>query len=406
MDFQSAIEQLFKKNRRLVDGHQFTVPSSQTYPFQWLWDSCFHALILSHFDLPSAKAELRSVLSRPLPNGLLPHMIFWQKPGDPAINWGREFRGEHLNTLWKADGTSSITQPPVAAQTLWRLYGIDGDRSFLRELYSPLRQHCEYLASERTFAGDSLVYVINPDESGEDNSPRFDGGLGLMTRHTADESLDKRIILMEKNATCNFDAQTCMSSIFGVADVSFNVLYAEELLAMSCIAEELQHTEEAAKYAEQAAIVQCDILTTLRQGDVFLSYDHVHKKSIPVLTWNIFMPLFGGFLSPEEARVLVDTYLYNSTYFKSDFGIVTTAKNEESYDPGEGFWRGPIWIAPHWFLYQGLKRYGFLKEAADIKAMTERLLAQSGFREYYHPDTGAGMGAEDFTWGGLLLDMQ
>jgi hypothetical protein len=35
-----------------------------------------------------------------------------------------------------------------------------------------------------------------------------------------------------------------------------------------------------------------------------------------------------------------------------------------------------------------------------------RLVQQSGFREYYDPLTGQGHGAANFTWPGLLLDMQ
>ena len=43
-------------------GHDFdfTCPSSVTYPFQWFWDSCFHAIALSHVDLQKAEAELKS----------------------------------------------------------------------------------------------------------------------------------------------------------------------------------------------------------------------------------------------------------------------------------------------------------------------------------------------------------
>ena len=45
-------------------GHDFdfTCPSSVTYPFQWFWDSCFHAIALSHVDLQKAEAEIKSLL--------------------------------------------------------------------------------------------------------------------------------------------------------------------------------------------------------------------------------------------------------------------------------------------------------------------------------------------------------
>lgn len=405
MEIESAVKTLMEKNRRVVNGHQFTVPASDIYPFQWLWDSCFHAIILSHFDIASAEKELLAAVAHPLASGLLPHMQYWNTNGEAIPNWGREARGADINKEWKSSGTSSITQPPVIAQATWRVYEAGKNLEFLRSVYAPMRQHFTYLAEERTFNVDSLVYIINPDESGEDNSPRFDAALALPHIQSANESLDKRISLMEKNSECDFVAKTCMSRFFGVADVSFNVLYAEDLLVMAKIAEVLGELTEAEEYSRLSSAVQWDILTLLRRGDLFLSYDHVNKRHIRTFTWNVFMPLYGGLLTDAEAQELVDTYLYNPDYFKSDFGIVTTAKTEAAYDPNDGFWRGPIWMAPHWFMYKGLKRYGFEVEANEIKAMTVGLLEQSGFREHYHPETGAGLGAKDFTWGGLVLDM-
>lgn len=398
-------------NRRQFGQHQFTVPSSDIYPFQWLWDSCFHAIILSHFDLQSAKRELQAVTAHPLSSGMLPHMIYWQatvggeEEKQTIPNWGRESRGTEINTAWQEKKSSTLTQPPVVAMAVRRVFAIDNDFDFLQSVYGPLRNHFEYLAHDRTFNDDSLVYIINPDESGEDNSPRYDELLHLAYQHSANESLDKRLALMKQNAQCNFVAKLCMRNFFGTADVAFNVLYAEDLQAMAEITNRLKKPADSDLYAKRAADVQCDFMTQLRQGQLFLSYDYLNKKHIPVLTWNIFMPLYGGFLTSEEAEYLVETYLRKSEYFKTDFGIVTTAKTEPSYDPNDGFWRGPIWLAPHWFIYHGLKRYGFTTEANEIKTMTIRLLEKSGFREHYHPETGEGMGAYNFTWGGLVLDM-
>lgn len=405
MDIELAVKNLMNNNRRKVGNYQFTVPASDIYPFQWLWDSCFHAIILSHFDIISAKKELVAAVAHPLPSGLLPHMSYWHTNGQVLPNWGREARGERINAAWKAEGTSSISQPPLIAQAVLRVYEVDQDIEFLHKVYPALSRYFACLQKERTFNGDSLLYIINPDESGEDNSPRFDGALDLPPRHTANDSLDKRIALMEKNTECDFEAKVCMSKYFGIADVAFNILYAEALQALAKIAHELGLLAEAANFTEQVSVVQREILSLLRSKELFLSYDHANKHHIQVLTWNIFMPLYGGLLNQEEARTLVDTYLRSTIFFKSDFGVTTTAKTEPAYDPDDGFWRGPIWLAPHWFIFKGLKRYGFEEEATELKETTIKLIEKSGFREHYHPDTGQGLGAVDFTWGGLVLDM-
>ncbi len=395
-------------NRQTINGHTFTVPAPDLYPFQWLWDSCFHAFFLSKFDLKQAKAELSAVVGRPTASGMFPHIINWNyESGEPlpVPSWGREGRGEEINLTWQTPGNSSQTQPPLVATAALKVFKQDPDIVFLRSLYGALRQHFTYLANERTFTDESLVYIINPDESGEDNSPRFDNSLGLPPQHSPAEHLDKRLGLLHQFAVCDYSASSCMSSHFGVADVAFNVLYAEDLVAMAEIAHLIGYPEESKEYVQRAAEVQVDVLTNLRQGDIFFSYDRVKSTPIAVLTWNIFMPLYGGFVTQAEAEVLVREYLFNPKYFWTDYGVVTTAKTEVAFDPENGFWRGSIWHAPHWFIYHGLKRYGYLVEAELIKQKSLKLIEQSGFREYYHPETGAGLGAKNFTWGGLVLDM-
>jgi hypothetical protein len=46
------------------EGQQFSFvcPSLSTYPFQWFWDSAFHAIALLHLNQELAKQELRCML--------------------------------------------------------------------------------------------------------------------------------------------------------------------------------------------------------------------------------------------------------------------------------------------------------------------------------------------------------
>src|SRR3972149_754145 len=111
-DIKKACIELFLKNKRKLGKYQYTVPSPETYPYQWLWDSCFHAIILTHFNLSDAKLEILTLLSKQFDNGLIPHMIYWDKesPTDfPVIEWGKK-------------DTSTITQPPMIAYSVWTIY--------------------------------------------------------------------------------------------------------------------------------------------------------------------------------------------------------------------------------------------------------------------------------------------
>ena len=62
-------------------------------------------------------------------------------------------------------------------------------------------------------------------------------------------------------------------------------------------------------------------------------------------------------------------------------------------------------MATHWVIYRGLLRYGYAKEADEIRDKSVALLTRSGFRECFNPETGEGQGAHGFTWGALVLDM-
>lgn len=392
-------------NRRTYDGNTFTLPSPELYPFQWLWDSCFHAIIYTHFDIDAAKAELRAACSHPLPSGLLPHIVYWGD--DTAVtNWGREMRGNVITDAWGVDGTSAITQPPIMAMATWRVYECDHDESFLRELYPVLTAHYDHLLEHRLTRRTGLAFIINPDESGEDNSPRFDAAQELPPHHSADQNLDRRIARMQQNATCNFEAQPCMAQHFAVADVPFNVLLAESLRYLARIAAVLGNDAVAAHYDAQQRALTDAMRAHFASATVYHSHDARTGMPITVDTWAMFMPLYGGFLSQHDAANLVESHLLDTSRFWLRYPVPSTAQTEPSFDPKTGFWRGPVWMAPNWFIYHGLRRYGFHEIADELKQKSVRLLERSGFREQYDPLTGDGIGAHNFTWGGLVLDMK
>lgn len=389
--------ELLLRNRRVVDGHQFTVPSPMSYPFQWMWDSCFHAIVLNHYSPSDAKEELRSLLSSQFDNGMVPHMIYrgegdLMKLGDGfvKIDWGRET-------------TSTITQPPLIAEAAWNIYRKDGDKKFLRDVYRDLCECFAYLLSARDPRGNGLAGIINPDESGEDNSPRFDGVLGLPPIQSLQQNFESRLKLVEALRAGHFDAPF-MKQYFWVKDVPFNAILVEDLRALSRIAEALGEHDDAAKYSEQALRVAIAMRERMHDGDLYWpTYSESYFK-IKLKTWHIFAPLYARLLSQDEARRLVDEHLLNPHEFRTHFMVPTVSIDEATYDP-EGFWRGPVWIGVNWFVFRGLMNYGYRDVASRILEQSLRLIELSGFREYYRPDTGAGLGAQDFTWGTLVVDM-
>src|SRR3989338_1929660 len=241
-NLKKSIFKLLLENRREAKEFQYTVPSPTTYPYQWLWDSCFHAIILTHLNISDAKKEILSLLSKQFENGLIPHMIYWDKesPTDfPVIEWGKK-------------DTSTITQPPMIAYAVWTIYQKDQDRSFLKEVYPHLYHFYRYLLTERDPHENHLIGIMNPDESGEDNSPRFDIPLNLSPKHSFKENTQKRLNLVAQHIECKFDAPFCMRNFFWVKDVPINAIMVKNLKILAELAVELSLEDDAKFFKNEA----------------------------------------------------------------------------------------------------------------------------------------------------------
>jgi hypothetical protein len=50
-------------------------------------------------------------------------------------------------------------------------------------------------------------------------------------------------------------------------------------------------------------------------------------------------------------------------------------------------------------------RLGYEPEAQELARRVADAVSSAGLREYYDPFTGAGMGAPDFSWSALVLEL-
>ena len=147
----------------ILDDHWrpdgYTSPNLTTYPWQWLWDSCFHALVWAALGRPERSlAELDAALAPIDADGFVPHMRYQSDPTVRADFWGRP-------------GTSSITQPPMFGHALAELHrgGVDLPAVVLERATAAFR----FLLERRDRTG-GLVAVVHPWETGCDDSPRWD----------------------------------------------------------------------------------------------------------------------------------------------------------------------------------------------------------------------------------------
>ena len=60
----------------------------------------------------------------------------------------------------------------------------------------------------------------------------------------------------------------------------------------------------------------------------------------------------------------------------------------------------------NWYMAHGARRYGEAEIADWIENSLIALSDRSGFYEYYDPNTGKGLGEQDFSWtAALIIDL-
>lgn len=396
----------------LLNRHYcYVAPALGTYPYQWFWDACFHVIMLARLgEHDWAKRNLRSLFEMQEDNGFVGHMIFWKRLLPKYIADITQARPS-LRAI--RPHMSALIQPAVAAQALLVLFDACGDRVFLGEMYAKIRRYHEWLAGNRDFDGDGLLSIISPFESGMDWKPSYDIVVGHGSRKTPPRmnfsSLYFKVMAVDaSNFLCGYDLPRIRRKHrFIVKDAGFNAMYARDLHAMEVLASEVgDDPEPFARRRAKVAQAMLDVLYDPQQ-EAFLDVQEPGSRRIPVLTPTIFFPLGVDLIPQEIAEAVVARHLHPGGPFDVPWPLLTVDIRDPSFCRADTLflWRGPTWAFVNWYLYKAFCARGATGLAEQVKASLLELVSRSGFREYCDPFTGEGLGARDFTWSGLLVDM-
>jgi putative isomerase len=132
-------------------------------------------------------------------------------------------------------------------------------------------------------------------------------------------------------------------------------------------------------------------------------------------TFTGFLPLWCGLATPDQAKALVQTNYLTDDRFRGNWGVRSLSSKESMYcmdfSSNPSNWLGPVWIIVNYFVWKGLKDFGFQDEASKLAEKTLRLLSNDlatngSLNEYYHPDTGLALSHKGFMdWNLLVLEM-
>lgn len=359
----------------------YTSPNATTYPWMWLWDSCFHALVWAELGDDRSAIELCTVLSGQLADGFVPHMSYAVEPRASRAFWG-------------VDGRSTITQPPMYAHAAAELRrrGVDVGDEFLDRARVGLRHLFD--CRDRI---DGLVVVLHPWETGCDDSARWDD---VCPDGTFDAAywyeMKGRLV---RALGPGDSARPRRNEAFPVAPVGFNALLADAALELSPLVGDDRLAEQAAALVEALAArwdpglrTWCDAGALVRSG---------RARTVDGL-----LPLLVD-SDPGRARAALDE-LADPAAYAAPFGLRGTHAAEPSYEP-DRYWRGGSWPQLDYLLWRAVRRHhrlaGARELAAAIASRTVRGAAESGLSEYWNADDGTGGGARPQSWAGLAVLM-
>jgi hypothetical protein len=377
---QAVLRENWREGTRVSDGVPFayTCPSPGRYPWQWYWDSCFTAIAGRHFDADHSRRELESLLAAQREDGFIGHTIFWNEP----LSGSRRYTYNVISP--DAPMTASI-QPPLLAWA-WRI--AVGDPAAV----PGIGRHHKWLAEHRDLDGDGLIWIVQPDESGLDASPQFDAIWGHRAHGRAGF-----VLLVRRNRHLGYDLRRIADHGGPVCcEVTTNVLYNLSRLALGLPS--LTQTLVERTYNEDRGL--------------FLPLARPQRHATKPATIAALTPLALPDLPEAIGHRLVQEQLLHLERFWTPVPPPSVSIADPSFslnDTGRigrrRYWRGPTWINAAWLCWIGLVRLGYDTQAEQLGERLGAAVATAGLREYYDPYTGAGMGAVDFGWSSLMLEL-
>ncbi|MCX6283612.1 MAG: trehalase family glycosidase [Bacteroidetes bacterium] len=343
--------------------HEGVYPSYKDFAGFWAWDSWKQAYALASIAPELAKNNIRAMFDYQDSSGMVADCIFI----DSTENNYRD------------------TKPPLAAWAVAEIFRQTSDTCFVREMFTKLLKYHRWWYKNRDHDHNGLCEYGSTDgtlqaarwESGWDNAVRFDSARMVQNNSHAwsmdQESADLNSYL--------FVEKHCLSFLALV-------------LGQAALAETLD--EESFTLGKLIRTMMWD-----DRSGFFYDIGLVTKKPILVAEPNGWLPLWAGIATKEQAR-RIRNLIMSKEEFNTFVPFPTVAADNQGFNPEKGYWRGPVWLDQAYFAIRGLLKYGYRDDA--VLLMNKLFRNCEGLsdparpiRENYHPLTGKGMNAENFS---------
>ena len=292
-------------------------------------------MAISHYNTELAKDCIRGILERIQPDGMIPHM---------------------MNPITESD----ITQPQVISWGAWQLYQKTSDKEFLEFCLPYLERYLEFGREHRdTNKNGLLEWKTNPavitckcDESGLDNSPRFD----------FDDEMDA---------------------------VDFSAFLANDAYYLSLICDALGKADKAKYWMNIYETTKDKINELLWDEKTGIYCDRLIDGELThVLSSSGFMPLLAGIPDKEKTERMV-ALLNDGNEFGTPNAVPSVPRSHPVYSTD--MWRGGVWVNINFIIADGLERCGAFDDAEKLRKKTVEMvnkwyLKTGAIFEFYDPE--------------------
>jgi hypothetical protein len=410
-DLNAAARAILEAN----DRGGYTVPNGRVYPFQWNWDSAFVALGFDTFDRNRAWTEIETLFRAQWDDGFLPHIVFWKD--DPGY-----FPGPAVWGTGHEPVTSGITQPPVAASVvrkLWEHAAAAGEADTylprLEALFPKLLAWHRWFHDYRDPDGRGVVVAMHPWETGRDNSPEWDvpgepidvSSVGDYVRRDTSHldskmrptklEYDRYLALVQFGRATGWDhARIAAENPFRVADVGMSMILLRANRDLADLARALGKADAAAEIRGWVALAEQGIgwLWNDELG-AWCSRDVLTGRSSGFITSASFLSFYAGLRDAKRDAAT------NAHFDRIASLVEFVMPSLDPADPGfqmVRYWRGPVWAVVNYMIGNGLAEQGDRLRASRVRNDTLELMRRNGFYEAYSPVDGSGSGGDDFSW--------
>jgi alpha,alpha-trehalase len=391
----------------------YTVPSKHLYPFQWNWDSCLTALGWLVFDEDRAWKEIETLFSGQWSSGKVPHIIFHQ-------DVDTYFPGPEIWRVKNGQKSSGITQPPIAATCIRKMYEQSQDKELAKKkmisLIPNVYRYHQWFHQERDPEGTGLVAIYHPWESGRDNSAEWDMPLRRVptdevipykrrdielvdpSHRPTNEEYDRYIALVQLFADHDYDHKHLYGFVpFKVADIGINSILLRANKDLLWLTEQIAGFESYSSPIKQWISLQENAFELLwcETIQAYTSLDLISNQHLEYITSGSFLSFYANTDLGKHEKPLLDHL--NGIANKVKYMVPSLSPDNPDFDSSR-YWRGPVWAIVNFLISDGLKLHGHIDLSKRVGQDTALLLQAGGLKEYFDPFTGEGLGGEDFSW--------